>query len=430
VVRSSFLWMVGLGWAALLAARPAAAQGMRIEDAVRLALSKNERARQAELRVEAAEGGLERARSQFLPTLTASGDVSRTVLPTDQDEGWGLRGQLRLSQPIIDPTSWPSYAQARHNLAAEREGSTQDMRVLGFDAARAFLQALANEQVLVAARSRLDRAQANLDDARARAEAGLASTNDGTRAALDVASAARDVAQQRGSVQRAYLNLALIVGQTVNGPLAPPSGAARIEALMARGSEALVRSAPDRRADVRALHARADALRSSADEPYYRLAPSLSATATATGTPDPSPQQSGYDVALGLGLTWQIFDAARYADMKQRSAQAADARLEEGLKRRTAITDVRAAIVSFNTARATFRIAEDALAAARQNSEETTVLYRQGLARSIELSDANSRLFEAEVTVVSSRLSLEQACIELRYALGLEPIEVIRGAGR
>ena len=85
---------------------------------------------------------------------------------------------------------------------------------------------------------------------------------------------------------------------------------------------------------------------------------------------------------------------------------------------------MRAAIVAFNTARATFRIAEDALAAARQNSEETTVLYRQGLARSIELSDANSRLFDAEVTVVSSRLSLEQACIELRYALGLEPIEV------
>lgn len=428
--RSLVPWLVGLVCAVVLSARPAHAQSMTIEEAVRLALTKNERAKQAELRVDAAKGSLERSRSQFLPTLSARGTLDRSLLPRDQDEGWQLQGSLTLRQPLVDPSAWPSYAQARHNLESEREGSVQDQRTLGYDAARAFLQALANEQVLAAAKGRLDRAQANLDDAKARAEAGLASTNDATRTALDVASAARDVSQQRGAVQRAYLNLGLLLGQTAKGPLTPPSGVQRIEALMTRGTESLVRAAPDRRADVRSLHARADALSASADEPYYRLAPTLSATASATGTPDPAPQRAGYDVGIGLELSWQIFEAGRYGDMKQRAAQAADARLDESLRRRTAMNEVRTAFVSFDTARASYRISQDALAAAKQNSEETTVLYRQGLARSIELSDANSRLFDAELTVVSSRLALEQACIELRYALGLDPIEATRGGGR
>jgi outer membrane protein TolC len=394
---------------------------MRIEEAVRLALIRNERAKQAELRVDIAEAGVDRARTRFLPSLEARGTVERTLLPTSS-AAWARSGRLTLRQPLVDPSSWPLYAQARHTLDSEREGSKQDLRSLGFDAARAFLEALASEQVLAAAKSRLDRAQANLDDAKARAEAGLASTNDATRTALDVASAARDVAQRQGSVQRAYLDLELVVGQVVGGPLTAPNGADRVQAMLAQGQESLVRSAPDRRPDIRSLRARADAARSGSEEPYYRLAPTLDATAGLSGTPDGAPGRT-YGGSIGLELVWPIFDAgARYADMKQRSAQASDARYEETLQRRTALNEVRAAIIAFNTARAAFRIAGDALTAARQNSEETTVLYRQGLARSIELTDANGRLFDAEVELVASRLALEQACIELRFALGLDPI--------
>src|SRR6266567_8659348 len=61
----------------------AAADGLRIEDAVHLALQNNERARKAPLRVEVAEGQLDRARDAFFPpsSAPASAPTSRIQVP-------------------------------------------------------------------------------------------------------------------------------------------------------------------------------------------------------------------------------------------------------------------------------------------------------------------------------------------------------------
>ena len=48
-----------------LAPRVAAAEGLKLEDAVRLALQNNERAKKAPLRVNVADASLERARDAF-----------------------------------------------------------------------------------------------------------------------------------------------------------------------------------------------------------------------------------------------------------------------------------------------------------------------------------------------------------------------------
>ena len=56
------------------------------------------------------------------------------------------------------------------------------------------------------------------------------------------------------------------------------------------------------------------------------------------------------------------------------------------------------------------------------------VLYQQGLARAIELTTANGSRFDAEISRVSAKLSLEQACFDLRFALGLNPLDDGPGA--
>lgn len=68
------------------------------------------------------------------------------------------------------------------------------------------------------------------------------------------------------------------------------------------------------------------------------------------------------------------------------------------------------------------------MTAADRSIEETQVLYQQGLARAIELTTANGQRFDAEITRVSARLSLEQACFDLRAALGLNPLDDGPGA--
>ena len=57
-----------------------------------------------------------------------------------------------------------------------------------------------------------------------------------------------------------------------------------------------------------------------------------------------------------------------------------------------------------------------------QSVEETAILYRQGLARAIELVDATDQRFTAEVNHASAEFTMAQAYLSLRQALGLEPL--------
>src|SRR5262249_16965728 len=66
------------------------------------------------------------------------------------------------------------------------------------------------------------------------------------------------------------------------------------------------------------------------------------------------------------------------------------------------------------------QVAERALEAARKSVTETGILYRQGLARAIELIDANDSRFVAEVNFATAELSLALSYLGLRHSLGLD----------
>lgn len=408
-----------------------AEEALRLEQAVRAALDNNERSRRAPLRVDQAEGQLDRARGAFFPTLTAGGMGQFRLREDRSGRNTTSSGTITLSQPILAASAFPAYSQASHQLESERWTAVQEKRSVAFDTARAFMQTLAAERVFDAAAQRLERAQANLQNAEARAAAGLASVNDATRATLELASAAREVATAEGRVGTAYLGLAFLMGRpiapsTIGGPpaLAPPDRTTRAAESFETNPDDQVRAALDRRPDLRAAHERTEAMRASAKEPLYRLFPTLSASAQVRVLPDPLPTERAHEESATLNLQWNIFDAGfRYADRRARVAQAESQALEESYLRRTIDNEIRVALVSLKAAREAFRIADEAIAAAEKSSEETEILYRQGLARAIELTDATARRYDAEVTRASAKLSMEQAYLELRYALGLGPVD-------
>lgn len=404
--------------------------GARAEDplslveAVKLSLANNERALKAPLRVAVAEGQLARARSAFLPTLVASG--TGTLRTPDDRGGRSLSGvgALTLNQPLVNPSAFPLYAQARHQLESERWGAVEDRRGVAFDTARAFLVVLTSERVLDAATRRLDRARANQQNTEARAAAQLASSNDVTRSLLETAAASRELAQAEGGVARAYLDLGFLVGRPVKGPLAAPDRTTHAAESGGIHTEEVVRSAEARRPDVRSAHERTEALRAAAKEPLYRLAPTLSATAQVRLTVDPIPPDRVHDESAQLTLSWTIYDAGvRYADRKTRAAQAESQALDERQLRRSIANDAGLAAASLRAARETYRISEEVVEAARRNTTETEILYQQGLARAIELIDANASRYDAEVSRATAKLSMEQAYLELRFALGFGPLD-------
>lgn len=399
-------------------------EALGLEDAVKMALGSNERALKAPLRVEAAEGQLDRARSAFLPTLTAgSGALFSSTLDRAGRAVTGS-GTLSLNQPLLNPSAFPLYAQARHQLESERWGATQDRRLVAFDTAHAFLVVLTTEHLLDAAHRRLERASLTLKNIEARAGSQLASSNDVTRSMIENTAARREVVQAEGNVARAYLQLGFLVGKEVKGPLAPPDRTTHAAELGGVHTDDDVRAAQARRPDVRSAEERTQALRESAKEPLYRLAPTLAAQAQIKLNPAPISPDSGHDETVQLTLSWNIYDAGqRYADRRTRLAQAESQALDEKQLRRSIATDVALATAALKAAREVYKLSDEAAVIAQRNTAETEVLYDHGLAHAIEVVDATASRYDAEVSRETARLSMEQAYLDLRFALGLGPID-------
>jgi outer membrane protein TolC len=253
-----------------------------------------------------------------------------------------------------------------------------------------------------------------------------------TRAIVETTTATREVAQAQGRLSRAYLELGFLVGRAVNGGLTAPDRITQTAERSAIRPEDAAQNAEARRPDVRAAHERTEALRASAKEPLYRLAPTIGASAQIRGTLAPIAPDTAFDESVQLNLTWTIYDAGvRYADRKTRAAQAESQALDEKQLRRSIATDIGVAIASLRAARDSYRISEEAVEAATRNTVETEILYQQGLARALEVSDANGRRFDAEVNRATAKLAMQQAYLDLRYALGLGPLgnELDAGAG-
>jgi outer membrane protein TolC len=135
------------------------------------------------------------------------------------------------------------------------------------------------------------------------------------------------------------------------------------------------------------------------------------------------PASRASDETLQATLTWTIFDqGVRYADKHSRDAQADIADLNLKMLGRTVDAQVRSAVALLVSAQSAFRAAGDSAKFAAQNVDETAILYRQGLAKAIELVDANDSRFTADVALSSAEFTMAQAYLGLRQALGLEPL--------
>ncbi len=417
---------VSLGVASGTARAQAQTQGtgLRLEDAVELATTRNERARISDLNVVVADAAVERARAAFLPILAANAnDTLNATVAAGQPNNIGT-GNVVLSQPIVSAPSWPLYAQARALADAQRAQNVDDKRVLAFAAAAAFFAVLGAQGIVDAAERQLDNARSNLADTQARADAQLTSSNDVTRARIDVAGAEREAAADTGSADNAYVALAFVINAPATGPLVPPDATLNAAQVRVGPLDALVTSGVNRRPDVLASKHLLTAARDFADEPLLRLVPTLGVTATVSGTTNPPTTTRQWNSESAVAnLTWTLFDSGvRYADKHSRDAQAQIADLNLQTLVRSVDAQIRSAAALLQSAQAAFLVGYQAMLASRQNVDETAILYRQGLAKAIELVDANDARFTAEVNYTDTQYAMAEAYLNLRQALGLDAL--------
>jgi outer membrane protein TolC len=273
------------------------------------------------------------------------------------------------------------------------------------------LAALSQEEVLTAAKARVELARASTNDAEARFHAGISSSNDVTRVQLELSAAERDLATAEAERLRARLRVAHILDTPIDAarPLVSPD-VLLTEALVQADTTARPTESELTRLDVQALQKRAAAAAAFAQEPYARLAPTAGV------------QYRAYEGSLTLVLTWTLFDGGeRYAERDERLALAAVAGLDVDAAARRASTETTDAMIGLSASRTVLEQAERTAEIARANNGETAELYRQGMSTALAIADASARLFDAEVVLARSRYAMAVSLLELRRAYGLDP---------
>jgi outer membrane protein TolC len=420
------------GAATLFSIAAAAQETLTIEEAIRLARERNELVAAAQQRVEASEARVRRARAFFFPDVNVSSNF--TLHPDRQlgirdGETVTIRGRenvattANLNSVLFNARAFPLYRQARLDRQSQTLSASQTRRIIGFEAADAYLLTLSAEQVLQATQRRAEFARGSLADARARFDAGLVSSNDVTRAELELASAELELARGRAAADNAHLELANLLNAEIPRQLAEPTP------LLAAASESrpdpqqLADAASRERLDIAAERTRIASLREFAREPRMRFIPNLNLNGQYRAEDEGGVSGFDDDRTLGLTLGWTPWDGGEaMAESAERRAAVRQAELELQLDERGVATDIRQAVSTLASEQTAIDHADTAARVARKNYDEASELYRQGLASALEVADAAVRLFEAEVAQARARYQLALAFLDVRAASGLEPL--------
>jgi len=389
---------------------------------------------QARSRAEEAAGVVRQSAAALLPSLSTgvtylrNSDEAALTLPPQLggrsvvlQPGESLTWSGGLRVPLVVPSAWYDLAAARE--AARAAGRSSDAVRL---AARAGLAqtahaaAAAEEQVAAA-----ERAVATADElvrsAGRRVDAGTAAPLEVTRARAELVRRQSDLAGARAAVARARLAAGVMLGRRTPVRILVPDVEREALPELEAAPDALVEEGLAHRPEIDVQEAQRAAAEAGVRAAWARIAPQVSASATvfASDVPSPAGEKEGWRATVDL--TWPLYDGGwRYGRLRQARAQAAGARAALDAQRLSVAREVLDARRDLEVARERLRLAHAQVELATDSAASIRRSFEAGVASSLDVLDANDRLFVADSGRAEARARLAQARLALQLALGRE----------
>ncbi len=334
-------------------------------------------------------------------------DFSVDVLNTpDRVDFFGT--QLEVKQPILNLDGIFERRAAADAARAARHKAERTEATVTFRVKKGYYGLLLAERQVGVIDSALAAARANRDQAQALFEEGIINRADRLAAEVRVSeleSRRTDAVARR---QNAADRLRFLIGLEDNVRIEPTDSLTREPVSMGRVS---LRAVNQRRSDMQALRARADAAREQTRSRWLAFVPTLNARGT-TGWYDDTPfGTSGQSWTAGVSLSWSLFEGfqqigrAQEAEAKQQRARIA---LEQqALENEVEITAARRDLES---ARTQIEQARRAVAQAEESLRIRSDRYAEGMARTTDL-------LQAEATLAERRLAYLQALYQHNVAV-------------
>jgi outer membrane protein len=422
---------------------------LTVSAAVQTALQKYPSIPAAEEQVNAAAAGIRLARTNYLPSLNALGQLNRAtrnnvfglllpqaVIPNMSGPVLGINDGTNVWGSAVGVlVSWEPFDFGRRHALIESAQATRNRAQLAgkrtqFDietaTAAAFLTLLATEQTVRAAQAAVDRSQVLVRSVTALVNAQLRPGADLSRANTELGAAETQLIQAERSVDVARTAVARYTGldpksiQAVSGrllqlPSETKSSSAGVEANPAAQEEnALLQESQAR---LRVL------------EHTYRPTFNLQAGAYARGTgalPDGSTLGGGNGLApnyfnAGIGFTVS-FPAFSLFSIRAQEAQEAAMGRSASATYRQVLTDLQAQL---NAAQATLtqsrRIAAETpkeVADARTGFNQANAQYRSGLTTIVAVAETQRLLAQAEIDDSLAKLAVWRAMLQIQTVQG------------
>ncbi len=435
------LALLGLALAGL-DATPTASSTLRtltLDEALRELESQNLTLAQARSRAAEARAVQRQALSPLLPTLTANGSYTRNsdevavnlgkVLPPPPPPGalpppitiqpleqFQVTGALRV--PLIVPQAWFDHAAA--GQAAEAAEASSEATRLQLRAALAQSAWLAGqgEEIVAASERAVDTAKEQEQSARRAVAAGTAAPLSILQAQTETTRRESDLVRARSDMDRARLALGVLLGRAEPVRILLPPAASP----PALAAEALAAEALSRRPEIRAQEALARSAGRQLDSARWRLAPQLSGSgsAFASDVAYPTGKYNGWRATLDL--TWTLYDGGlRYGKARQAEAALAGAEAASTEQSIEIVQQVKDATRDVAVAQERLALGERQRELASETAASARRSFEAGVAGSVDVLDANDRLYQAEVGLAQTRAQLGIALVAVDRAVGRAP---------
>ncbi len=420
-------------------AAPASPRDLTLDEALRELDTQNLTLAQARSRAGAARGVVRQAAAPLLPTLTAVGNYTHnndqvavgigallSQLPPDIRpanlpppiliqplDAFSATGSIRV--PLFVPTGWFDLGAASGAAdAADASASAVRLEVRAALSVSAWLAAM-GEEIVVASERAVETSREQERSARRAVAAGTAAPLSILQAQTETTKRESDLVRARSDLDRDRLALGVFLGtaEPVRIRL-PPSRPPEVAATEALAVEALA-SRPEIRADDALVRSAESALASA----RWRLAPQLVASGSAFAATEPYPTQKNYGWRVSVDLVWQMYDGGyRYGRASEASAVLAGAEAARGEQQLEVVQQVKNAAREVDVARERLRLGERQRELAAETAASAKRSFEAGVAGSIEVLDANDRLYQSDVALAAVRAQLGAAQVALDRAVG------------
>jgi outer membrane protein TolC len=168
------------------------------------------------------------------------------------------------------------------------------------------------------------------------------------------------------------------------------------------------------RPDVQAAAAALEAAERARGGIWSSYLPSLGALGRVQWQDPPGLTGENRSWAVGVALTWDIFDGTRReAQLRESGARVAEAEANRRSAELRAREEVVRARLDLEVAIANQEKAQEQRELARESQRIVDVSYREGAATYIEVSDANNQLIAAELAAVGEQVKSRLAALQL-----------------